>query len=235
MPFESPTAHSDNALDRPVPSGILMALILLSVATFSLETLPDLDARARWSLEIADFFVVAIFSAEYVYRLVTARDKLRFVTSFAGIVDLLAILPFFLSMAVDMRSLRVLRLLRLARLLKLARYSAAFDRLVQAFQESRHDLVATISVLLIAVYFSAFGIYQFEHDAQPDKFRSIFDAMWWAVVTITTVGYGDIYPITTGGRVFTYFVLLASLGLVAIPTGIFATALLSIRDRGKDM
>ncbi len=120
--------------------------------------------------------------------------------------------------------------LRLLRLLKLARYSSAFDRLAWAFQQAKHELVISTAILGIAIYLSAFVIYYFEHAAQPDKFRSIFDAMWWSVVTITTVGYGDIFPITTAGRIFTFIVLLASLGLVAVPTGIFATALLSVRS-----
>jgi voltage-gated potassium channel len=149
------------------------------------------------------------------------------------LVDPLAILPFFFALAIDLRSLRALRLLRLLRLLKLARYSSAFDRLAKAFQDAKHELIVSVSILGIAIYLSAFAIYYFEHTAQLDKFRSVFDAMWWSVSTITTVGYGDIYPITAAGKIFTFFVLLASLGLVAVPTGIFATALLSVR-RAKD-
>lgn len=220
-----------NFLDRPIPAAILVAVILFSVVTFSLETLPNLDDRTIRLLKLSEYFVIAVFSLEYVYRLVTSRNKLKFVTSFYGVVDLLAILPFFLSFGVDLRSLRVVRLLRLVRLLKIARYSSAVDRLTRAFQDSKHELVVSVSILALAIYLSAFGIYHFEHTAQPDKFQSIFDAMWWAVATITTVGYGDIFPITAGGRIFTFFVLLASLGLVAVPTGIFATALLSVRQK----
>jgi voltage-gated potassium channel len=220
-----------NRLDRPIPAAILASLIVFSIVTFSLETLPDLDAETRRLLGYCEYFVVSIFTAEYLYRLATSPNKLKFVTSFYGLVDLLAILPFFLSLAVDLRSLRAIRLLRLLRLLKLARYSSAFDRLARAFHQAKHELVISVAILGIAIYLSAFAIYYFEHAAQPDKFRSIFDAMWWSVVTITTVGYGDIFPITIAGRVFTFVVLLASLGLVAVPTGIFATALLSVRGK----
>jgi voltage-gated potassium channel len=221
-----------NPLDRPIPSAILAGLIVFSVITFSLETLPDLDADAQRILAYCEYAVVAIFSVEYLYRLATSRERLKYITSPYGLIDLIAILPFYLSLAIDLRSLRVIRLLRLVRLLKLARYSSAFERLAQALRESRHELLISTAILGVAIYLSAFGIYQFEHAAQPDKFRSIFDALWWSVVTITTVGYGDIYPITLGGRLFTFVVMLASLGLVAVPTGIFATALLSVK-RGE--
>jgi voltage-gated potassium channel len=226
--------EDQNILDRPLPSAILAILIIFSIITFSLETLPDLDANTVLLLGYCEYFIISVFTIEYLYRLATSPSKFKFITSFNGIIDLLAILPFFLSLAIDLRSLRAIRLLRLVRLLKLARYSSAFDRLAQAFQESKHELVVSTSILAIAIYLSAFGIYYFEHAAQADKFRSIFDAMWWSVSTITTVGYGDLYPITIGGRLFTFAVMLASLGLVAVPTGIFATALLSVKSRRND-
>ncbi len=222
-------------LDRPVPAAILAGLIIFSIVTFSLETLPNLDSTTMRLLDYCEYFIVAVFTVEYIYRLMTSPKKINFITSPYGLIDLIAILPFFLSLAIDLRSLRAIRLLRLARLLKLARYTSAFDRLAQALKDSKHELVVSISMLAIAIYLSAFGIYHFEHAAQPEKFRSIFDALWWSVATITTVGYGDIYPITIGGRMFTFLVMLASLGLVAVPTGIFATALLSVKNRGNDI
>ncbi len=220
----------NNPLDRPVPAAFLAILIILSVIAFSIETLPDLDETALSYLNYFEWFTVSVFTIEYAYRIYKAENKLKFVSSFYGIVDLLAILPFFLALAVDLRSLRVLRLLRLARLFKLSRYNTAFDRLYRAFYQAKHELIVSISILAIAIYLSAFGIYHFEHNAQPEKFRSIFDAMWWSLSTVTTVGYGDIYPITSGGRIFTFFVLICSLGLVAVPTGIFAAALLAVRE-----
>lgn len=208
---------------------------MFSIVTFSLETLPDLDTATKRVLDYCEYVVIAIFTVEYIYRIKKATKKLKFISSPYGLIDLFAILPFFLSLAIDLRSLRAIRLLRLVRLLKLARYSSAFGRLSQALAESRHELVVSISILIVAIYLSAFGIYYFEHSAQPEKFRSIFDAMWWSVATVTTVGYGDLYPITLGGRLFTFFVMLASLGLVAVPTGIFATALLSVKNRSNDI
>ena len=130
---------------------------------------------------------------------------------------------------VDLRSLRALQLLRLLRVLKMGRYGGAMDRFLAAIRQTKEELLIFSFIAMILLYLSAMGIYYFEHAAQPDKFSSLFDCIWWAAVTLTTVGYGDIYPITTGGRIFTVFILLLGLGLVAIPTGIVASALLALR------
>ena len=155
------------------------------------------------------------------------ENRRAFVFGFHGIVDLLAILPFYLAFALDLRGLRMLRLVRL---LKLVRFDAALGRMARAFVAAREELAISLLVLGVIVYFAAFGIFYFEHAAQPEKFTSMMDALWGAVATVTTVGYGDIDPITVGGRLFTFVVLIASLGLVAAPTGIFASALLSVRS-----
>lgn len=139
-------------------------------------------------------------------------------------------MPYFLSFALDLSTLRIVRLLRHLGLLKLARYTSALNRISSAFNQAKEELVISVAILAIVIYLAAFGIFHFEHAAQPDKFTTIFDALWWSVATVTTVGYGDIYPITLGGRLFTFVILIASLGLVAIPTGIFASALHSVRE-----
>ena len=213
-------------IDHPWVSAVLVALILFSAATVPLETLPTLSPAWRGFLDAAEIAVVAAFTVEYLTRLYATLNRWRYAFGFQGIVDLLAILPFYLSFAVDLRALRLLRVLRL---LKLARYDAAVGRMARAFVEAREELAISLLVLGVIVYFAAFGIFYFEHQAQPDKFASLMDALWWAVATVTTVGYGDIFPITVGGRLFTFVVLIASLGLVAAPTGIFASALLSVR------
>lgn len=208
-------------------------LILISMASFAFETVPDLAADVRRALEWVEIITIMIFTLEYAARLYTAEHKTRFVFSFYGLVDLLAILPFYLSLMVDLRSLRALQLLRLVRVLKIGRYGGAVDRFLLAIRQTKEELIVFTLVAMILLYLSAMGIYYFEHTAQPDKFQSIFDCLWWAAVTLTTVGYGDIYPITHGGRVFTIFILLLGLGLVAIPTGIVASAL-SVLRRTQD-
>ena len=134
-------------------------------------------------------------------RLIVADHKLSFVGSFFGLIDLAAILPFFLSLGVDLRSVRAFRLLRLFRILKLARYNRAVRRFHRALLIAREELVLFGAVSFIVFYLASVGIYYFEHEAQPEAFASVFHSMWWATTTLTTVGYGDIYPVTAGATV----------------------------------
>lgn len=234
-PDKNTPINDAGLLDHPVAGGLIAALILFSTVCFSLETLPNIRATTRVFLYYSEIIVVAIFTAEYLYRIAVSQNRLKFIFSFYGLVDLIAILPFYLATAVDLRTLRLLRLLRLARLLKLVRYHRAIARLGKAFMLARDELIIFTLGTLILLYLAAVGIYYFEHTAQPDKFRSIFDSLWWAVTSLTTVGYGDIYPITVGGRVFAFVVLMLGLGLVAMPTGIMASALTSIkRQQGPE-
>ena len=208
----------------------IQLLIVLSLIAFSIETLPDLSSSMRRYLYIFEVVTVAIFTAEYITRLVVADNKLRFATSFFGIIDLLAILPFLLSFGIDLRSIRAFRLLRLFRMFKLVRYSNAIQRFHRAFLIAREELVLFLFVTIILLYLAAVGIYHFEHDAQPETFKSVFHSLWWAVATLTTVGYGDVYPITAGGRIFTFFILLIGLGVVSVPAGLVVSALSKARE-----
>lgn len=208
---------------------VIQALIIISLFTLSFETLPDLTERSRSLLRLAETCIVILFTIEYALRVYVADRKTAYIFSFYGIVDFLAILPFYLALGVDMRSLRALRLLRLFRLFKLARYNKAIDRFVSAFTIAREEIIIFAMVTIILLYISATGIYYFEHAAQPELFASIFHSMWWAVTTLTTVGYGDMYPITLGGRIFTFIILIIGLGIVAIPAGLLASALNKVR------
>ena len=212
----------------------IQLLIVLSLITFSVETLPNLSPTARQSLYIFEVVTVAIFTIEYVIRLVVAERKLAFATSFFGLIDLLAILPFYLSFGIDLRSIRAFRLLRLFRMFKLVRYSNAIQRFHRAFLIAREELVLFLFVTIILLYLAAVGIYHFEHEAQPDTFASVFHSLWWAVATLTTVGYGDVYPITAGGRIFTFVILLVGLGVVSVPAGLVASALSKAREMESD-
>ena len=142
----------------------------------------------------------------------------------------MAILPFYVSLGVDLRSVRALRLLRLLRILKLARYSSAIGRFQRALTLAREELLVFLGIAVMLIYLSAVGIYYFENEAQPEQFASVFHSLWWAVVTLTTVGYGDAFPVTLGGRMFTFAVLMAGLGIVAVPTGLLASALARVRE-----
>ena len=214
---------------------ILQALIVVNLVTLALETLPDLSEDQIYWLSLVEVFSIAIFSVEYIARCVLSRPMMHYALSFYGIVDLLSILPFYLSAGLDLRSARVLRLMRLFRLFKLTRYSKAARRYHHAFVIAREELVLFGCAALIILYLAAVGIHYFESEAQPDKFASIPDSLWWAIVTLTTVGYGDVYPITIGGRLFTSVVLIMGLGFVAVPTGLLAGALAKAREQEKKL
>lgn len=214
-------------------SYVIQTLILVSIISFSFETLPDLEPSTRKLLRIIEIFCVIVFTMEYALRIYVSDKKISFVFSFFGLIDLLAILPFYLSMGVDLRSLRALRFLRLFRVLKMMRYNRAMKHFSRAILRAKEEILLFLFVTLILIYFSAVGIYYFENAAQPEHFSSIFDSLWWAIITLTTVGYGDVYPVTVGGKVFTFFILMIGLGIVAIPTGIISSALTKSVD-GKD-
>ncbi|WP_340156479.1 ion transporter [uncultured Winogradskyella sp.] len=200
-------------------------LIIFSVITFSIETLPDLKPQTKVVLNAIEAFCVVIFTFEYVARIYVADSKPKFIFSFFGIIDFLAILPFYLSFGVDLRSLRLLRMFRLFRLFKLVRYNKAMRHFANAMILAKEQIILFMIITLMLIYFTAVGIYYFENEAQPEHFSSIFSSLWWSIVTLTTVGYGDVYPITVGGRIFTFFMLLIGLGVVAIPTGIISSSL----------
>ncbi|MCF7569038.1 ion transporter [Sabulilitoribacter arenilitoris] len=224
---------NDNKLSRYF-AFFIQALILLSVITFSIETIPNLKPQTKVILQFIEWFSVIVFTLEYMLRIYVADSKPKFVFSFFGIIDFLAILPFYLSFGVDLRSLRALRFLRLFRILKLVRYNKAMNHFTSAIKSAKEEILLFIFITLILIYFSAVGIYYFENQAQPEHFSSIFDSLWWAIITLTTVGYGDVYPITVGGKVFTFFILMIGLGIVAIPTGIISSALTKSVDKKED-
>lgn len=212
-------------IDKVVP-----VLIIFSIVDFSLSTLPDLNEDIRNSINVVEQVIVIVFSIEYVFNMFF-RGGIKYVFSFYGIVDLLAILPFYLALGLDLRSIRILRFFRIFRLLKLTKYTKALKRLGKAFSSSKEELVIFSVSTLILLYLSGVGIYYFENPVQPENFSSVFDGFWWAVATLTTVGYGDVFPITGGGKFFTFIILMLGLGVVAVPTGIVSSSLSSIKKK----
>jgi len=149
-------------------------------------------------------------------------------------IDLLAILPFYLvtfGFTFDLIMLRSFRLLRLVKILKFGRYNQSLLRISLALKIGKEDLLLALAATFIMLLVASFGIYQFENPAQPEKFGSVFESLWWALSTLTTVGYGDVFPITAGGKVFTGIILMIGLGIVALPAGIIASSLSEARDQ----
>ena len=202
----------------------VQALIVFSLVTFSLDTLPDLTLGERAILRWLEFATVMIFTAEYALRIFVAANRPKFIFSFFGMIDLIAILPFYLAAGLDLRAVRMLRVL------KLMRYSTAAPLFHRAFLIVKRELLLFLFISGILFYLAGVGIYYFENAAQPNAFASVFHSLWWAAITLTTVGYGDVVPVTIGGKCFTFFVLILGIGVVAIPTGLIASALTKVRE-----
>ena len=213
----------------------LHGLILLSAVSIALETVDGMPANIYTALFWFEIFILAVFVTEYFLRVTCSEKPLRYVFSFWGIIDLLACLPALALIQAEWQVVRTIRLIRLVRLLKLFRSSTAFDRLTRAFIEVRGELIIFVILASLVLYVSAVGIYLFEHEAQPEAFSSIPISLWWAVASFTTVGYGDLVPITTGGRIFTTFVLFIGLGVVAVPAAIVTAALLETQSVPKPL
>ena len=169
----------------------------------------DMRLYFQWS----ERAVGAFFVFEYLFRWIVSKNRWRYPFSVPAIIDLAAALPFFLVLAVDMRSLKLIRTLRILRLFKLYRYNSALQKVMYGFRKVKDELVVLGFAIVILVMFSAVAMYEFEHEVQPDKFHRLSDAVWWSFVTLTTVGYGDVSPVTFGGRVVAVITMIVGIGI----------------------
>lgn len=208
---------------------IIQLLIIVSLISFSLETLPNLSKTNIELLSSIELLTISIFSVEYFLRIATSEKPIKFIFSGWGIVDALAILPYYLAVGVDLRAVRILRLFRLIRILKMFRKSSALKRLARSLVLARDELILFMGLSTVILYISSAGIYYFEHPVQPENFQSIPHSLWWSVVTLTTVGYGDVYPITIGGKVFTGIIAFVGIAFIAMPASIMTAALSQAR------
>lgn len=205
-------------------------LILLSLIAFTIETLPNNSENTIETLKTFELFCVIIFSIEYLLRIFVSKKPIKYIFSFYGLIDLLAIFPFYLRGAYDFRALRVFRIFRIFRALKLIRYNKALNRFHIAAKIVKEEMILFFIVTAIFIFLASAGIYFFENKAQPELFTSVLHSGWWAIATLTTVGYGDVYPITMGGKIFTFFILLIGVGVVTVPAGLVASALSKARE-----
>jgi voltage-gated potassium channel len=231
--FEVIEAGHGESRGSRVFDGFIVTLILLNIAAFVAETVPSLSARYGFTFSLFEIVSVAIFSVEYALRLWTAvevpflkklppwKARLRLALRPALLIDLAAILPFFLGMLFDV-DLRILRALRLLRFFKLSRYSPALHTLLRVIAKEHKALTGVGLLLLTVVLFASTGIYYIEGSVQPDKFGSVPDAAWWSIATLTTVGYGDVAPVTPLGKFFGSFVMVTGLCILALPVAIIS-------------
>lgn len=212
----------------------LVVLIIGNVAAVLLETVNDLYTSYRVWFDYFEVISIAIFSIEYLLRLWSIADRdttqsawktrLNWMKSGEAIIDLMAILPAYLNFFVRI-DLRMLRILRLLRLLKLTRYFISLQILLCVIKREKGSFQAVIFILIIMIIMTASGIYVVENKAQPEAFSSIPKSMWWAVVTLTTVGYGDVTPVTSLGKLLGALITILGVGIAALPAGILASGL----------
>jgi voltage-gated potassium channel len=210
----------------------IYVLIILNIVAMIMESHVSLSLAYGNAFGIFESTSIFIFSFEYLYRVFIAfkGDKLKgvskYVFSVFGIIDLISILPFYLNtfIKVDGRFLRILRLFRLTRIFKLGRDSSSLKLFTKALSSVKNELRFTLFLSALMILFSASAIYYLENEVQPEKFSSISESIWWATVSLATVGYGDVYPVTIGGKIFASLISLIGIGIVAIPTGIISAS-----------
>ena len=213
----------------------IVTLISLNVLCIVLESIPELDLLYRTQFFAIEIVSTVIFALEYSLRLWSCvesetenkaplKSRIKYALSPLAIVDLLAFLPSILQVIFPGIDLRFLRVLRLLRVFKLTRYFTSFELLLNVLHEERKNLAGIFFLLLVILTLAASALYLVERDMQPDKFGSIPQAMWWAIAALTTVGYGDVYPLSPAGKVLGSLVTIVGIGMVALPSGILASA-----------
>ncbi len=215
-------------LEMAISIGVFVSIAIMALETFALP------AGLKEALFIADVVLSLGFVTEYLFRVATAEDKRGYVTSFFGLIDLIALLPILIHAAASLRVVRLLRVLRILRLLKLSRYNEALERYRQALKLIAAEATLFTGVAFVFIFSFAFVIYEVEHEAQPDVYSNIFDSVWWAVISLTSVGYGDVFPVTIAGRMLTLAMVLTGMGIVAVPTALLASALSRVHVANAD-
>ena len=237
--FEIVSRGSDGDRASKLFDSVIMALIAVSIVSIVLESFETIAAQYAPALSALEALCVAAFSVEYLLRIWTAdllypdsrHPRLKYMLSPMAIVDLLAILPFYLPfVTADLRYLRMMRLFRLTRLLrvfKLGRYVDALNIIVKVIRSTASQLVISLVICFFVMLFSSILMYTVENPVQPEQFPNIIASLWWAICTLTTVGYGDVYPVTAIGRLLASIISLVGIGIIAIPTGIIAAGFTS--------
>ncbi len=223
----------------------IIVLIATSIVAVVLESEHEVAAPYARSFLIFEWFSSLVFTVEYVLRVWTCvederyahpiKGRLRYMRTPMALVDLVAIVPFYLSMVkgLDLRFVRAIRLLRLLRLFKIGRYAEAVGELLRVFAQKKEDIAIVFFLVMMTLILASSAMYYAEHAAQPEAFRSIPASMWWGVITLTTVGYGDVGPITPVGKLLGGVIALIGVGIVALPAGIIASGFSEATDERR--
>lgn len=236
--FEIIDAQDDGGMPNHIFDYFIIILIILNLLAIFIETYRPVYLRYQGLFDSFELFTVLVFTVEYLLRVWTCTcypefshpisGRIRYAFSFMMIIDILAIIPFYLTLLTPLNPgiVKLLRLLRLFRIFKLLRYYRASEVIYEVFRKNRDYLISVMVIQAIFLILVSYTIFLVESDAQPDAFQDVDNAIWWAVVTMTTVGYGDMYPVTDLGKALTTIVLLIGVGLIALPTGIIASGFL---------
>lgn len=226
--------EEQNGILEKIVNIFIMTLIFLNVIAMIVETSIKSEIWLHY-LNIFEAASIIIFTVEYILRLWVSdlyrpniprwKTRIRYAISGAAIIDFLATFPFYVPflIKIDLRALRVLRLFRLLRIFKTSRYTNGMQRVISVIKNKSNELISSILVVATLMVMASALMYNIENAAQPEVFNNMFDAMWWATATLTTVGYGDIYPITVLGKILAAIIAILGIGIVAIPTGIIAS------------
>jgi voltage-gated potassium channel len=217
---------------------LIFILIIISIILLIIESINDIYAEYRQYIDLLSKSIMTIFVFEYCLRVYISdlthpasskfKSILKFVFSFYGIIDLLALLPFLLPflLRVDFRFIRILRIFKFFRILKLNRYMKSLLLIKEIIIDKKNELISTLILTFFMIFISGFLMYYIENPAQPEVFSNVLVSMWWSVATLTTVGYGDIYPITPMGKLVSGIISLLGIGVVALPTGLISVGYL---------
>ena len=203
---------------------VLLLLIMTSVSLVMLESIPAINARYHTTLITLEWILTILFTLEYALRVYCVKNRWRYIFSFYGIIDLLSILPFYLALFLPaskyLSSVRILRLLRIFRIFNLTRFTHGKNVLVIGLQQSKDKIIVFLSYVILIVVVIGSIMFMVEHDHPESGFTSIPISIYWAIVTLTTVGYGDISPVTGLGQFLASLVMIIGYGIIAVPTSI---------------
>jgi len=224
----------------------ITAIIVVNLAVAVLGTFQEVSSRAGTLLDVIETVTAAFFALDYVLRLIAAkyiyptpsegRSLRRYVLSFTGVVDLLSFLPSFLPFFFPEGAVafRIFRIIRIFRLFRINAYYDSLNAITDVLQRKKQQLLSSVFIILVLMLGSSLCLYSVEHEAQPEVFRNAFSGIWWSVSTLLTIGYGDIYPITTLGKVLGTIISFLGVGMVAIPTGIISAGFVEQYSRVQE-
>ncbi len=223
----------------------ILTLIVLNVVAVALDTLSGINDSILQLLRLFELFSISIFTIEFLMRLYVSDvthpasnrffSALKFIFSPFGLIDLVAILPFYIPFIIktDLRFLRILRLIRFFRIFKISRYNNTLKLIWDVIKEKKAELQMTFFIATLMMIVSAFLIYHVENPIQPEKFTNIFTSLWWTLATLTSIGYEDIYSITTLGKIISGIMAILGIGLIALPTGIISAGFIERIAKNK--